>query len=127
MCLREQYIIARRKLKKEIKRSKARCWTGLLEEVESDPWGMAYKIVTHKLRLVMRTQGLDDPEWVKKIISHLFPTRDKWLRVKPESYCFDEENLFTKDELLEAARKLNPNKAPGLDGIPNVMIKIVAT
>ncbi|XP_033362398.1 uncharacterized protein LOC117240485, partial [Bombus vosnesenskii] len=46
----EEYREARRTLQREIKAAKSRCWTELIEEVESDPWGRPYKVVTKKLR-----------------------------------------------------------------------------
>ena len=126
MELKEQYKISLKLFKREIKRSKARCWKELLNEVENDPWGMAYKIVTKKFQVNRKTPGLDDPQWVKKIIRDLFPIRDRWIREKLIETPFDERNFFTKDELLGAAKSMKLGKAPGPDGIPSEILRIVA-
>lgn len=124
--LRREYKIRQKQLKREIKNRKSKCWKELLDEVEDDPWGMAYKIVNKKLRVNTKVPGLEDPKWVKEIIRDLFPTRDPWTRRKPYDYEFSENDVFTRDELQVEARKLKCKKATGPDGIPNEIIKIVA-
>ncbi|KAL4085220.1 hypothetical protein QTP88_027079 [Uroleucon formosanum] len=42
----ERYNEARKKLKWEIQRSKRECWGGLCKQVEKDPWGLPFKLVT---------------------------------------------------------------------------------
>ena len=107
---RLEYKALKKQLQKAIKRSKTRCWKGLLEEVENDPWGSAYKIVMGKLPTDKRLLGLNDPDWVRKIITDLFPARDHWQRTKLANYSFDEINVFSKAELLETAKKSKQRK-----------------
>lgn len=125
VALKEQYKQSRRKLKRAIKKSQRRCWLELIEEVENDPWGTAYKIVSRKLRSRCKTPGLHDPEWVRRIIEDLFPSRDNRTRKKQSNPVVKEEELFTLEELQREGTKLKAGKSPGLDGIPNEVIKLV--
>ena len=45
----------------------------MIGEVEKDPWGLAFKIVTKRLVERRKTPGLDDPDRVKYIVRSLFP------------------------------------------------------
>lgn len=118
---------ARSTFKKAIKASKLRCWRDLIGEVENDPWGLAFKIVTKKLRTRRQTPGLDRPSWVKQIIRALFPPAEPWTRRDWRAYHPKDEELFTLSELKEAAGRLKPGKAPGIDGIPNEILKETVT
>ncbi|KAK9747474.1 hypothetical protein QE152_g5293 [Popillia japonica] len=40
---------AKRELRRAINRSKALCWKQMTEEVNADPWGLRYKLVTKRL------------------------------------------------------------------------------
>lgn len=42
----EWYKEAMKKLKWEIQRSKRECWGELCKQVEKDPWGLPFKLVT---------------------------------------------------------------------------------
>ncbi|XP_058806558.1 uncharacterized protein LOC131672972 [Phymastichus coffea] len=48
--LQNQYKRARSNLVKAIKVNKRQCWKELLEEVDTDPWGRPYKVVTKRLK-----------------------------------------------------------------------------
>ncbi|KAL6416583.1 hypothetical protein ACFW04_013336 [Cataglyphis niger] len=48
--LRQRYRIARKKLRAEINTAKSVAWKELLDVVESDPWGLPYRLVLNKLR-----------------------------------------------------------------------------
>lgn len=45
----EEYKVLKRNLKTEIRKSKERSWHELCKQVETDPWGTPYKLVTKKL------------------------------------------------------------------------------
>ena len=45
----------------------------MVGEVEKDPWGLAFKIVTKRLVARRKTPGLDNPDRVKYIVRSLFP------------------------------------------------------
>ena len=60
-------------LRRGIKKSRLQCWKNLISEVEKDPWGFAFKIVTKRLVTRRKTPGLDNPDKVKYIVRSLFP------------------------------------------------------
>ena len=70
--LRSACNAARRKTTRSIRRSQLKCWRDLIEEVEKDPWGLAFKIVTKKLVTRRRTPDLHDPDQVRKIVRPCF-------------------------------------------------------
>ncbi|XP_046628274.1 uncharacterized protein LOC124309073 [Neodiprion virginianus] len=53
--------------------SKTRCWKKLCEEVDCDPWGAGYKIVTGRLGARIPPE-LKDAETARLIVDGLFPT-----------------------------------------------------
>ncbi|XP_075232301.1 uncharacterized protein LOC142330739 [Lycorma delicatula] len=44
----KMYTEARRALNKAIKKKKRECWSNLCKELDTDPWGQAYRIVTKR-------------------------------------------------------------------------------
>ena len=64
---------AKSALRQGIKKSRLQCWKDLIGEVEKDPWGLAFKIVTKRLVTRRKTPGLDNPDRVKYIVRNLFP------------------------------------------------------
>ena len=64
---------AKSALRQDIKKSRLQCWKDLIGEVEKDPWGLAFKIVTKRLVTRRNTPGLDNPDRVKYIVRSLFP------------------------------------------------------
>jgi len=119
--LEEQYKKARLKLKKAIKQSKAESWDELLSEVEDDLWGRPYKVVMTRLKSQPMPSPVD-AALLEKIVTHLFPEQPE------EDYQLEEDvdediPLITEEELLTAIAKVGNNKAPGMDGIPNIALK----
>lgn len=123
--LQMRYKCARKELKIAIKKRQEECWRGLILEVQNDPWGLPYKIVTNKLKIPQNIPGLDDPEWVNKIINDLFPKQDHWIRDTFDNCEVTEDLLFTRLELEHLGKQLKNGKAPGPDGIPNEVLKTV--
>ncbi|XP_051163763.1 uncharacterized protein LOC127283122 [Leptopilina boulardi] len=123
--LKEAFKEAKKNLSKEIRASRRRSWKDLIEDVEKDPWGLAFKIVTKKLVTRQKTPGLDNSDWVRKVIKALFPPAEPWLRKDWSSCIVIEEELFTLEELEAAGRRLRTGKAPGIDGISNKILKEV--
>ena len=123
--LRRLHIEAKRRLRKEIRQSKRNSWKDLLKGIDNDPWGLAYKIVRKRLRVRQDIPELNDPVFVERIIRDLFPEQITQKRDRQMDYVFQEEYLFTMDELREEAKRLKNNKAPGPDNIPNEVLKIV--
>ena len=70
--LQQPHKAARLKLVKSIKSSKANCWQELVENVECDPWGRPYKVLTKRVK----PQSLSSPTCpvlLEKIVTNLFP------------------------------------------------------
>ena len=120
----EQYKQLRKKLTKTIRKSKAQKWHHHTVEVNNDPWGLGYRIVTWKLG-ALSLGGTMEPAMVENIINALFPThpvrQDDTIEVPDE-----EIPLFSMEELEAALKGLQNRKAPGPDGIPAEALKAVA-
>ena len=71
--LHEAWEKAKSALRQGIKKSRHQCWKDLIGEVEKDPWGLVFKIVTKRLVTRRKIPGLDNPDRVKYIMGSLFP------------------------------------------------------
>lgn len=120
--LKKQHLDARRAFTKAIKISKCRCWRELGEEVDADPWGRPYKLVTARLRGMFRRPPTC-PVFLGKVVATLFPRQVDMLQPKDCLEDLSEVPAVTLDELSRACGKVQDCKAPGLDGVPNVAIK----
>lgn len=118
-----EYKIAKKRLKNAIRTSIKNRWDALTEDVNRDPWGLGFKIVMK--RLAKGRPEIPMPaEHVCGIVEELFP-----------SHPILEENLptpnepidpFSERELAAAVKLLKNKKAPGPDGIPAEVLKLVA-
>ncbi|KAF0711018.1 Uncharacterized protein FWK35_00035282, partial [Aphis craccivora] len=137
---RAVFSMARKDLRREIRRAKEQSWKGLCNQVESDPWGRPYKLIMRKfgdesIRLASKGREL-------AISDHLFPEAPviNWdLMPRPETRNIFEpfdpnsDDLvfdtiipeFRVDELLKATKKMSSGKAGGPSGIPNEILKRV--
>ena len=97
----------------------------MIGEVEKDRWGLAFKIVTKRLVTGRKTLGLDNPDRVKYIARSLFPHVEPFQRQNRSSCVVRREELFTLKELRRAGGRLKANTAPGIDGLPNEILKEV--
>jgi hypothetical protein len=130
---------ARAALKSEIKSSKRACFEGLCRDANTNVWGNAYKVVMAKTRGRMAPIERS-PTMLAKIVEGLFPRHEPrpWPPVPlshGQRYSVPinvvssgnaetrDEGIVTIDELVEIAKSLKGNKAPGPDGIPNLAIK----
>ncbi|KAF0692078.1 Uncharacterized protein FWK35_00036809, partial [Aphis craccivora] len=113
-----EYKEARKKLKREIKKSKKASWDNLCNQVETDPWGLPYKIVTKKMMGRRAIPGLTLPGRLESIVDTSFPREaiTKWPPRFSEQF-FPEVNMA---EVTEASSKIPLGKAPGPDGIPDM-------
>ena len=116
-----EYKKARRSLNKAIKDSKRQCWKELINEVDKDLWGRPYKVVmTHLKKQPMPSPTC--PQHLEKIVTALFPRQREFNYLVAQNDLGDIPSV-TEEELMEACNRVGNNKAPGLDGIPNIALK----
>lgn len=117
---------AKKSLRLAVRRSKRACEIALCNEVDNDPWGLGYKIVTKRIG-ALSASGVMNEEDVKQIVDGLFPTHPE-REVANDLEEDGEEAIpeFTKEELFTAVDSLKNGKAPGPDGIPTEILKIAA-
>ena len=123
--LHEGWKGAKTALRRGMKKSRLQCWKDLIGEVEKDPWGLAFKIVTKRLVTRRKTPGLDNPDRVEYIVRSLFPHVEPFQRQDRSSCMVRREKLFTLEELKRAGGRLKANTAPVIDGVPNEILKEV--
>jgi len=110
-------------LKIAIRKSQEDGWRKLCQQVDDDPWGLPYKLVTKKLVGRRPIPGLSLPGRLQNIVMGLFPSRPmvEW-RIPNGSSDIDE---VTTGELIELAKAMPTGKAPGPDGVPDAVVKAI--
>ena len=121
----EAYKEARRIIRIAIRKCKTDSWKNLIETISSDPWGLPYKIVMDKLRRSRGSSVPEDEESLRKILEVLFPTGGPRTSF-PNQEHREAGEPFSPQELKAAASRLSPGKSPGLDGIPNEVVRLIA-
>ena len=123
--LHEAWKKSKSALRQGIKKSRLQCWKDLIRKVEKDPWGIAFKIITKRLVTRRKTPGLDNLDRARYIVRSLFPHVEPLQREDRSSCMVRREELFTLEELQSAGGRLKVNAAPGIDGVPNEILKEV--
>ena len=123
--LHEAWKKAKSAQRQVIKKSRLQCWNDLIGEVEKDPWGLVFKIVTKRLVTRRKTLGLDNPDRVKYIVPSLFLHVETFQRQDRSSCVIRREELFTLEQLRRAGGRLKAHSSPGIDGLPNEILKEV--
>lgn len=127
LTLQEEYKRLKMNLRNIITEAKSNAWNSLLLLIDEDPWGLPFKIVMGKLRrsspsLTELTNNSDR----EKILDKLFPldtVHDPDLLW--HNYRWNEQWEVTYAEVdREIRRKPVKGAAPGLDGIPDKIMKI---
>lgn len=101
-----------------IRRSQDNCWRNLIDEVDKNPWGAAYRIVMNKI-------GKRPPiptNLIPAIVAELFPTHTA-TEVTTDQVAA-RITPVTNQEVEAASVRLRMGKAPGPDGVPNEVLKI---
>ncbi|KYB24913.1 hypothetical protein TcasGA2_TC034914, partial [Tribolium castaneum] len=111
---------AQKMLRDEIQKAKSEKWKELCLSLEDDLWGNGYQTV-------MKRTGQACPfklprEQLNNIVAILFPLHADVDWIKENCKPIPD---FTHDELRDAARRLKSGKAPGPDGVPGEIIKIM--
>uniref|UniRef100_A0A6M2DQW1 Putative 115 kDa protein in type-1 retrotransposable element n=1 Tax=Xenopsylla cheopis TaxID=163159 RepID=A0A6M2DQW1_XENCH len=118
-----EYKVAKKALNRAIKTSKSKLWAELCNELNNDVWGKAYQIVTEKLGRIS-PESPKSPIMMNQIVEELFPMQPT--REKGHYTNNNEVPMFTIPELQYAAKTIKLGKAPGPDGIPTQVIKMIA-
>lgn len=125
--VRQERMVAYKRLRLQltiaIKKSKRLKFKELCESVDDNPWGNGYRIVMSKLKGPSIPRETC-PKKLKEVVEVLFPQheREQWSDGEKLPSVTTEREV-TNSELIEAANRLRPNKAPGPDGVPNVALK----
>lgn len=119
----EELKQAKKVLKLAIIQSKKVKFEELRNDLNCNPWGLGYRIVMQKLGAKSSVE-LMDGETTKTIVDALFPTHAP-LREEIETNT-TAPAPFEEIELMAAVKTLKGNKAPGPDGIPTEVFKIIA-
>jgi len=121
---RDNFKQLRKMLTSKILEAKDKNWSDLCAQVDGDPWGVPYKIVTKRLARRKPIPGLEIPGRLDTIVDRLFPRRPVTGRtIDTVSNEETAETKFTVNELKVVARCLPNSKAPGPDGIPNEVLR----
>lgn len=96
----------------------------LCKQLDSDPWGLPYKMVTEKLVERSPIPGISQPGRLELIVGALFPSEAlvEW----PTGNSLEIFPVITVDEIRKCAEAIPLGKAPGPDGVPDVVIKVIA-
>ncbi|KAJ8978657.1 hypothetical protein NQ317_019093 [Molorchus minor] len=119
----DEYMDARRRLKREIRRAKRKMWDSLCAEVDQDTWGMGYKIVSRTFKDCFPKINLSDGV-KERVADALFPIRQERRQGVARVSC----NLvppIDKEELERVKGLIKLKRAPGPDGIPPELVKMV--
>lgn len=118
---------AKRELVRAIKKAKEDSWKSLCDLVQQDPWGLPYKLIMGKLIKPQPIPELNAPGRLHKIVRGLFPQQP--IRSASVPFLITEGtgpiDPIAHIELINAARCLKNNKAPGPDGISNEALKTI--
>ncbi|KAL4083899.1 hypothetical protein QTP88_029215 [Uroleucon formosanum] len=106
---------------KQIRQSKENSWRELCNQVETDPWGIPYKVATKNIIGRRPITGITIPGRLELIVDTLFPIHQPL--IWPETEAPEEIPLITRQEVEPIARGLPGNKAPGPDRIPDIIVK----
>lgn len=124
---RATYKEKKKNLRGLIRKSKENAWGELCREVENDPWGLPYRIVTGKLLGWAAPKHNLEPDRELSIATELFPRQlpTDW-STNPLPPSEIEPSLFTASDVSTAARRLPSGKAAGPDGIISEVLKAIA-
>lgn len=115
---RIRYNQSRGALRYAIKEAKREYWQSLLRDLNKNPWGAAYEIVTKKLAPF--GTGMDK-HTTSTVLTHLFPVHRP---VAHHSLPTGHMTPFSEEELKVAVSKMKSGRSGGPDGIPVEAVKL---
>lgn len=112
-------------LRREIAKSRERAWKEFLDSVEQDTWGKPYKLVRGKIKGRCETTLTTDER--KAALEQLFPRQPEFDRTPYERPLTPDEEAppVTRAEIILAAERIKPGKAPGEDGVPPAATRVL--
>ena len=131
---------AKEEFKEAIGKAVKQSWQSFLErQNKDDVWSNIYRVMKdaspQRLLTTLKVNGIfteDNEETAEAILNHFYPD-DNQNNDMPEHVLMREEmydicdgqpeTSFTENELMDVINKVNPNKAPGLDGLTADIIK----
>ena len=132
---RGAYALSKKVVQLRIWRAKEALWKELHSLVDSDPWGRPYKVVMatlkgHSPRTIMT------PSQVRHILEELFvtsppaalpprPTPGSVMNWVSRGSVDDVVNAVDEALIGEAASRIKPAKAPGLDAVPSQVVACI--
>ncbi|KMQ94776.1 reverse transcriptase [Lasius niger] len=125
--LGETYKTARKDLRLEINRLKAKAWQELIESIDKNPWGLPYKLVLGKLRpAAPGLSELLERDVLSNLLDSLFPRNNLPDRLGDWSNFIWSYNWeVSLEEVRNALKKGSSSlsKAPGPDGFRLILWK----
>lgn len=132
------FAVAKKDLRRKIRKSKEQRWRDLCSQIDTFPWGTAYKLVVKKFG--DGSTRLASKELEQPIADHLFSTAPvtNWdtmpspaVRNIFNNFDHNADEIifiivspeFTLDELIKATKKMTTGKVEGPSGIPNKILK----
>lgn len=116
------YKQKRKELKKAISRSKEQLYESLTAEAKRNPWGRAYQIIKTKMK-GKSPPSPSCPLFLQEIVRNLFPYQNTETAVRQENQSGIPD--VAESEVLAAVDSIKVNKSPGVDGIPNIALKLI--
>lgn len=118
--LHTAYRERRRELKTAIQQSKTRCFNQMRNSADDDPWGLAYKTVMQSVKGPRAPQPTC-PILLEQIVLALFPPQEER---RNQQYAPNAlVPPVTIEEVMQKLHRIQDSKAPGPDGVPNVVFK----
>lgn len=135
---REAYITAKKSLRLAIRKAKSASWAELISTLDSDPWGLPYKLVMGKLRRSSPalSETLEE-NTLNRLLDSLFPL-GAVDQTRPEIPTLAEEeenmNVGITDVIRFVRKRPSRDAAPGPDNLkasvwkkaPNIILAHIA-
>lgn len=132
IVLQREYARIKKILRAAIHEAKSNAWQELINSIETDPWGMPYRLVLKKLRRVKPSLLETVPhDAAISLVESLFPANEEAAtsitmnRIRRQARSPNEDELEVTASEIEYVFRRRPsgNTAPGPDGIPARILK----
>lgn len=122
--LRNAYVVVKKALRTAIKKAKNASWAELIATIDSDPWGLPYRLVMGKLRKSCPTlsETLDEGT-LRKLLDSLFPVNSVSLDSIEISVVAEEEEIVVDPTEITrlVVKRPSRNAAPDPDGVKAIV------